>query len=80
MCQCTMSLFKMSRKIQLVLERQQSDFLWDGGLDKKDHLVNWGEICRPKEFKGLGLGHFKERNHALLGKWLWWFSNEADSL
>lgn len=32
------------------------------------------------EVGGLGLGHIRERNWALLGKWLWRFSLERDSV
>lgn len=43
-------------------------------MDKKDHLVNWEEISRPKLYGGLGIGHLKERNLALVARWLWRFS------
>lgn len=49
-------------------------------MDKKDHLVNWEVVSRRKQFRGLGIGHLKERNVALLSKWLWRFSNERGSL
>lgn len=42
--------------------------------------MKWEEVCRPKMAKGLGLGHLKEKSLALLGKWLWRFSNESNSL
>lgn len=34
----------------------------------------------PKECGGLGVGRIKERNMALLGKWLWRIAVEQDSL
>ncbi|RVW13278.1 hypothetical protein CK203_109411 [Vitis vinifera] len=50
----------------------QRDFLWLGiGYDKKDHLISWDVVCKPREFGGLGIGKTSLRNHALLGKWLW---------
>lgn len=49
-------------------------------MSKKDHLVNWKDVCRQKQFEGLSIGHLKERNLTLLGKWPWRFSNEKDSL
>lgn len=75
-----MSLFKMPGKISHQVEKLQRDFLWDGGVDKKDHLVSWKEVCRPKSEGGLGIGRIKERNLAPMGKLLWHFPSEKDSL
>lgn len=75
-----MSLFKMPSKIIQKVEKLQRDFLWEGGMAKKDHLINWHDVCRPKELGGLGLGRIKKKNMALMGKWLWCFSMERDSL
>jgi len=75
-----MSLFRMSRKVSLGLKKCQQDFLWDESKEKKDHLVKWEDVCRLKEYGGLGIGHLRERNLALLGKWLWCFFNENNSL
>lgn len=36
--------------------------------------------CKPKIEVGLGLGHKAKKNMALVGKWLWCFSLEIDSL
>lgn len=56
------------------------DFLWSGGMDKKYHLVKWKDVCRPKAYKGLGVGFLKEKNLVPLMKWLWHFSKERGSL
>ena len=41
-----MSLFIISRKVSLRLERIQRDFLWGkGALESKPHLVSWSLIC-----------------------------------
>ncbi|RVW91468.1 Transposon TX1 uncharacterized 149 kDa protein [Vitis vinifera] len=37
---------------------------WEG---KRDHLVRWDIVCRPKTIGGLGLGNISWRNLALLG-------------
>ena len=47
---------------------------------KKDHLIKWDVVCRPKELGGLGFGKTFLRNNALLGKWLWRFLRERNSL
>ncbi|RVX08739.1 putative ribonuclease H protein [Vitis vinifera] len=57
--------------------------VWDGGDvegRRRIHLVRWTAICKDKKYGGLGLRHLKEFNHALLGKWLWRFSLERESL
>ena len=37
-------------------------------------------MSKSKKFKGLGVGNLIKRNLALLGKWLWRFPLERDSL
>lgn len=37
---------------------------------KNDHLVKWEVVVKSKEQGGLELGKLKERNVALLAKWL----------
>ncbi|RVW68806.1 Retrovirus-related Pol polyprotein from transposon RE1 [Vitis vinifera] len=41
------------------------------GEGKRDHLVSWDVVCKPKAIGGLGFGKISLRNLALLGKWLW---------
>ena len=43
-------------------------------------MVNWAEVCKDKKHGRLGLRHLKGLNQALLGKWLWKFSLERESL
>ncbi|RVX10388.1 hypothetical protein CK203_016057 [Vitis vinifera] len=59
----------------------QRDFLWSrAGEGKKDHLIRWEVVSRPKELGGLGFGKTSMRNIALLGKWLWRFPRERSGL
>ncbi|RVW81741.1 LINE-1 retrotransposable element ORF2 protein [Vitis vinifera] len=51
------------------IERLQRDFLWSGvGEGKRDHLVRWEAVCKPRIIGGLGIGKIPLRNRALLGK------------
>ncbi|RVW69156.1 hypothetical protein CK203_064456 [Vitis vinifera] len=59
----------------------QREFLWSGvGEGKRDHLVNWDIVCKPKSRGGLGFGKISIRNVALLGKWLWRYPREGSAL
>ena len=71
-------LFKLPASIATKIERLQRDFLWSGvGEGKRDHLVRWDVVCKPKEIVGLGFGNIYLRNLALLGKWLWRYPKEG---
>ena len=76
-----LSLFKIPASIASRIEKMQRDFLWSRYEEgKKDHLLNWGQVCGPKEFGGSGFGKISLSNHALLGKWLWRFPKEGYTL
>ena len=63
------------------IERLQRDFLWLGvGEGKRDHLVSWDVVCKPKAKGCLGFGKIALRNVALLGKWLWRYPKEGSAL
>ena len=62
-------------------EKMIRDFLWEGfGGSKKDHLINWNIITKSKQKGELGIGNIIRKNEALLGKWLWQFPLEQNSL
>lgn len=42
--------------------------------------MKWEDACKSKMEGVLGIGHLKERNLALLGKWLWCFTLEMEHL
>ena len=76
-----LSLFKLPASIAAKIERLQRDFLWSRiGEGKRDHLVRWDVVCKPKEIRGLGFGNISLRNLALLRKWLWRYPREGSAL
>ncbi|RVW87835.1 putative ribonuclease H protein [Vitis vinifera] len=63
-----LSLFKIPASVAAKIERMQREFLWSGvGEGKRDHLVNWDVVCKPKSRGGLGFGKISMRNVALWG-------------
>lgn len=78
---CFLSLFKAPKGVVVNLEKLMREFLWSGSREeKRDHLIGWDLVRRPKEEGGLGLGNIEAKNLSLLGKWLWRYLLEADSL
>ncbi|PON71766.1 hypothetical protein TorRG33x02_253580 [Trema orientale] len=43
-------------------------------------LKSWGNLCKPKSHRGLGLCQSHDINKALLGKWGWGLLTNANSL
>ena len=76
-----LSFFKIPASIALRIEKLQRDFLQlRSGEDKRDHMVSWDLVYRPKEFGGLGFEKITVRNQTLLRKWLWRYPQESLAL
>ena len=76
-----LSLFKILVSIASKIEKLQKDFLWSRVEEgKKDYLIKWDVVCRPKELGGLGFRKTSLRNIALLEKWLRRFPRERNGL
>ena len=76
-----LSLFPIPVFVAKRIEKIQRDFLWKGlGEEFKFHLVKWDAICSPCMNGGLAIHNLRVFNEALLGKWLWRYGLERDTL
>ncbi|KAM7481515.1 hypothetical protein LguiB_006098 [Lonicera macranthoides] len=76
-----LSIFKIPATVAKNIEKLMRNFLWESmDKGKGEHLVAWKIVSKSKEMGGLGIGNLVKRNEALLGKWLWRFSLETESL
>ena len=43
-------------------------------------MVNWGIVCGPKDFGGLGIVNTRIMNDCLLAKWIWKIQSTRNEL
>ncbi|RVW85985.1 hypothetical protein CK203_041523 [Vitis vinifera] len=69
-------------RISRRLDGWKKTYLSFGGVGegKRDHLVSWDVVCKPRIKGGSGFGKISLRNLALLGKWLWRYHRESTTL
>ena len=73
-----LSLYKVPRLVLKRMDFFRTRFLWqESQRVKKYHLVNWQDICRPKDQGGLGMIDPDIMNKCLLSKWLWRLENSC---
>jgi hypothetical protein len=76
-----LSMFPIPVSVAKKLEWLQREFLWSGmGDETKFHVVNWHRVCTPIKAGGLRVHNVINFNQALLGKWIWRFSQERNAL
>jgi hypothetical protein len=67
-----MGLFLLQDGVHAKFDSHRARFFWEGaGTKHKYHLVNWSDVCRPKDCGGLGIINSKKMNTALMLKWIW---------
>jgi len=67
-----MSLFRAPESVCKSIVSIQRRFLWGWGKEKRSiSWVNWKNVCKLREERGLGLRDIGSFNIALLAKWKW---------
>jgi hypothetical protein len=72
-----MSMYLLPKTTIKKLDAKRRRFLWQGGGEKKYHLVNWNKVCHTKKNGGLGIKNLEALNISLLCKWWWKIENES---
>ncbi|KAI5404073.1 hypothetical protein KIW84_051277 [Lathyrus oleraceus] len=68
---------KVLKEIRSIL----SKFLWQGIEDKRPiHLVRWEQVCKSKDYGGVGIINLEVYNKALLMKWKWRIVNDSGAI
>lgn len=77
----TMSTIALPASTLNQLDKIARAFIWGSSEgNRKQHLVSWDKICKPKREGGLGIRLEKEMNVALLAKLRWRLLNTYDTL
>uniref|UniRef100_A0A803PAS2 Reverse transcriptase domain-containing protein n=1 Tax=Cannabis sativa TaxID=3483 RepID=A0A803PAS2_CANSA len=76
-----MNIFVLRQSVIKEIDKHCRLFLWgQAGNRCKVHLGSWEEVCRPKQYGGLGFREGANWNKAILAKFLWAIMKKHDVL
>ncbi|XP_057747786.1 uncharacterized protein LOC130966983 [Arachis stenosperma] len=76
-----MQTMKIPAAVCQKIDKICKDFLWESSEgERKIHLLNWDNICKPKEKGGLGLRKAQDSNSLFLMKLAWSLIHNRDKL
>jgi hypothetical protein len=71
----------MPASVASIIDQKLRSFLWSGNEERhKICKVSWATVTLPKQAGGLGIGPLRDKNTALLFKWLWRFGSKESSI
>ncbi|CAK8530707.1 unnamed protein product [Lathyrus sativus] len=76
-----LAFYKDPKKVVKDFITIQHRYLWAG--NSKNRFVSWISwklVCKPKEFRCLGIKHVGRFNRAILAKWLWKFHSGGNEI
>ncbi|KAG7533623.1 Ribonuclease H domain [Arabidopsis thaliana x Arabidopsis arenosa] len=77
----TMSVISLPKSVLEGLDKVSRSFLWGSSPEKrKQHLVAWEKVCKPKKEGGLGIRLSRDMNKALISKVGWRLIKDHTSL
>ncbi|GJV32713.1 RNA-directed DNA polymerase, eukaryota, reverse transcriptase zinc-binding domain protein [Tanacetum coccineum] len=80
-CHALGSVFKLPKTVVKEINSILKRFLWSNGDSAKGKAkIAWKEVCRPKEYGGLGIKDLEKWNEGLLAKLLWNIASKKDTL
>lgn len=77
----SMSSVMLPKSTLASLDKISRSFLWESSAERrKQHLLSWKMVCRPKKNGGLGIRSAKDMNLVLVSKVGWRLLNDDHSL
>lgn len=74
-----LSFFRFPKGVGKRLDFFRARLVWqEKDVVRKYHLVNWADVCRPRDQGGLGVANLEIKNISLLCKRLWRLENENE--
>jgi hypothetical protein len=71
----------MPATVATTIEKKFRFFMWSGKeKSKKVCNVSWATVTLLKSVSGLRVGSFRDKNKAMVFKWLWRFGSEESSM
>jgi hypothetical protein len=69
-----MGFYYLGEGVHVEMDKVRGRFYWEGDAQTfKYHMMKWENVCKPKEYGGLGIIYTRFMNIALLLKWIWKF-------
>jgi hypothetical protein len=65
-----MGFYLLPDQVHQKMDSARARFFWDFRGKRKNHMVKWEDLARPREFRGLVFTDTKLMNQYLLSRWI----------